>query len=161
MRQPKAIITGGFGFIGSALCRKLCDLGWETIIFENMEGGQVRQVACLKDDIIEIRNINVVDVDKMEEKFEDVDWFFHFAAHYANEKSLKYPITSISHNVVGTMASLKFCVSNKIRNFCYASSSGVYGAYGNANLVNLVTPKRCSRLPNTPYEVGQIFRGSY
>jgi len=145
-----AIVTGGFGFIGSALCRRLCDMGWEVIIFENMEGGKVRQVACAKDAVVEIRNIDVTKLDGLTEDFAHVDWFFHFAAHYANEKSLEYPITSISHNVVGTMAALKFCLRNDIGNFCYASSSGVYGG-----IQNLVYEKDMLPQPNTPYEVGK------
>src|SRR5262249_35973638 len=73
---------------------------------------------------------------------------FHYAAHYANERSLREPIQNVSTNMIGTQAALQFCRQRGVRTIVYASSSGVYGcADGGAYAEN--SPPR----PATPYEV--------
>jgi len=143
-----AIVTGGCGFIGSHLVRYLRQLGWRVIIVDNFEGNYMRNLRGSPDCVplfpLDARKINKLPL------LGHIDWFFHLAAHYANEKSLKEPVKSVEYNVSGTMACLDFCAKRGIKNFMYASSSGVYGQSKSGCYSETTLPQ-----PSTPYEVGK------
>jgi len=138
----RALVTGGAGFIGSALANQLLKQGHEVIILDDLSGGRPitsASVPVLVKDIVEIRRF---------EPQSKIDWVFHFAAHFANTKSLADPMENVRVNMLGTMAVLDFCVRNDIKRLMYASSSGVYGAKEGVAYAEDMPPK-----PITPYEV--------
>lgn len=131
----KILITGGAGFIGSHVAKKLIERGDRVVIVDNFNDYYNPQ---LKED--RIKNVlggldfklyrgDIRDQELMEKIFseEEIDKVVHLAAMAGVRNSLKDPLLYEEVNVRGTMILLNLSVKYKIRNFVYASSSSVYG----------------------------------
>lgn len=146
--MKRALVTGGMGFIGGALVRKLVQDGYRVVVMDNMLDKNLRlldigfngRCSFVASDCRIPANW-----DELEGEFDVV---FHYAAHYANTRSLEEPMTNVGINMLGTMAALKFCRDRKVPNMVYASSSGVYGSVDGAAYAENNPPR-----PATPYEV--------
>ncbi len=131
----KILITGGAGFIGSNLAKKLIDRGDKVVMIDNFNDYYDPQ---LKKDRIkkylkgydfklytgDIRDIRLLDKIFKTEK---LDKIMHLAALAGVRNSLLDPIEYEDVNVRGTLNLLEMAKKYKIKNFVYASSSSVYG----------------------------------
>lgn len=131
----KILITGGAGFIGSNLAKKLIDRGDKVVMIDNFNDYYDPQ---LKKDRIkkylkgydfklykgDIRDIKLLDKIFKTEKLDKV---MHLAALAGVRSSLLDPIGYEDVNVRGTLNLLEMSKKYKIKNFVYASSSSVYG----------------------------------
>jgi len=131
----KILITGGAGFIGSHLSKKLIDRGDKIVIIDNFNDYYDPQ---LKRDRIkfllkgykfklykgDIRNFKLLEKIFKKEKFDKVA---HLAAMAGVRYSLENPILYGEVNFMGTLNLLELSKRFKIKNFVYASSSSVYG----------------------------------
>jgi len=144
----KALVTGGLGFIGSALVSRLQHEGWEVLVVDTMEDSVIRMQSRADSSIVEILPGDISRLANTH--IPKIDVVFHFAAHYANERSLAEPLKSIETNVLGTIAVLNFCRYNAVPRLVYASSSGVYGGMDVVAYSEDAKPG-----PQTPYEVGK------
>ncbi len=129
------LVTGGAGFIGSAVTKKLVKRGDQVTILDNFNDYYDPQ---LKRDRIavflkgidfklyegDIRNAKLVEGIFEAEKIEKV---VHLAAMAGVRNSLDDPITYADINVNGTLILLEAARKWKVANFVYASSSSVYG----------------------------------
>ena len=134
------LVTGGAGFIGSAVTKRLAARGDRVIILDNFNDYYDPQ---LKRDRIavflkgvdfklyegDIRDVKLVDKIFEEEKIEKV---VHLAAMAGVRNSIKDPILYADVNVNGTITLLEAARKSDVKNFVYASSSSVYG--GNKKL---------------------------
>ncbi len=131
----KILITGGAGFIGSNLAKKLIDRGDKVVMIDNFN--DYYDVQLKKDRIKkylkgydfklykgDIRDIKLLDKIFKTEKLDKV---MHLAALAGVRNSLLDPIEYEDVNVRGTMNLLEMAKKYKIKNFVYASSSSVYG----------------------------------
>lgn len=131
----KILITGGAGFIGSNLAKKLMDRGDKVVMIDNFN--DYYDVQLKKDRIKkylkgynfklykgDIRDIKLLDKIFKAEKLDKV---MHLAALAGVRNSLLDPIEYEDVNVRGTMNLLEMAKKYKIKNFVYASSSSVYG----------------------------------
>lgn len=131
----RILITGGAGFIGSNLAKKLMDRGDKVVIIDNFNDYYDPK---LKKDRIkkylqgynfklykgDIRDIRLLDKIFKAERIEKV---MHLAALAGVRSSLLDPIEYEDVNVRGTLNLLEMAKKYKIKNFVYASSSSVYG----------------------------------
>jgi len=131
----KILVTGGAGFIGSNLTKKLIDRGDEVVIIDNFNDYYDPQ---LKKDRIkkylkgykfklykgDIRNTKLLSRIFETEK---IDKIVHLAALAGVRNSLLKPIEYEKVNINGTLNLLEFAQRYHIKNFVYASSSSVYG----------------------------------
>jgi len=131
----KVLITGGAGFIGSAIAKKLIDRGDQVVIIDNFNDYYDPQ---LKRDRIGIflkdYNFELYDGDILDEKLcqkifkkEKIDKVVHLAAMAGVRNSLRDPLLYEEVNVRGTTLLLDLAAKHKIKNFVFASSSSVYG----------------------------------
>lgn len=119
------IITGGAGFIGSAICWKLNNLGENEIIIvdENTEGTKQNNLANLKfaDFIDKVSFINQVQKGSINYK---VDSLYHMGAcSSTTENNMEY---LIENNVEYSKSLGKWCLNNGVK-YIYASSAATYG----------------------------------
>lgn len=131
----KVLITGGAGFIGSTLTKKLIDRGDEVVIIDNFN--DYYDVQLKRDRISEFLkgyDAKVYEGDIRDEKFceemfkkEKFDKVVHLAAMAGVRNSLLKPMLYEDVNIKGTMNLLELAVKYEIKNFVYASSSSVYG----------------------------------
>jgi UDP-glucuronate 4-epimerase len=131
----KILVTGGAGFIGSALTKQLIDRGDEVVIVDNFNDYYEPQLKrdrisiLLKGYAPTVVEADIRDEAAMAELFatEQFDKVVHLAAMAGVRNSLKNPLLYEEVNVRGTMILLDQAVKHSIQNFVYASSSSVYG----------------------------------
>jgi UDP-glucuronate 4-epimerase len=131
----KILVTGGAGFIGCHLSKKLIERGDQVVIIDNFNDyydpklKEDRIVALLSGLDYKLYRADIRDRDSMKEIFEkeEIDKVVHLAAMAGVRNSLNDPLLYEEVNVRGTMILLDLAVKHKIRNFVYASSSSVYG----------------------------------
>lgn len=131
----KILITGGAGFIGSAIAKKLMDRGDQIVIIDNFNDYYDPK---LKEDRIEIflkgykfklyrgdiRDIKLLDKIFKKEK---IDKIVHLAAMAGVRYSIENPFIYADVNIMGSINLLELAVKYKIKGFVFASSSSVYG----------------------------------
>lgn len=126
--EMKAIVTGGLGFIGSNLCRKLVDIwkDWQVLVIDDLSSGK----ECNKIKHVEYVIKSIVQPGLMNEIVGTYkpDVIFHFAALPRVSYSVEYPLKTTEVNLIGTMAILEAVrLHNKNTRIVYSSSSSVYG----------------------------------
>jgi nucleoside-diphosphate-sugar epimerase len=110
-------VTGGLGFIGSALIKKLIKNGHDVVIIDN-RNAQIPEGATLT--ITDITNNNQV-----LQALKNVDIVYHLAGTVL-ESSRKNLHSTISLDILGTTNVLESCVRNGVEKIIYASSFYVY-----------------------------------
>ena len=122
----KVLVTGGAGFIGSALVDRLVGLGYQTVVVDDLSSvcpdDVPRQVAFYRADI---RDGLALDEVLAREKPEVVS---HHAAQVSVRESAADPAHDASVNVVGLLNLLQACARHGVKRFVFASSGGaIYG----------------------------------
>jgi UDP-glucuronate decarboxylase len=120
---PRALITGGAGFLGSHLCRRLLDEGWDVVCMDNFLTGRAANVADLVGERFRLVNVNVTDFIHVPGPLDAV---LHFASPASPIDYLKYPIQTLKVGALGTHHALGLAKEKQAR-FLLASTSEVYG----------------------------------
>ena len=125
--MEKVLVTGGAGFIGTNLIKKLLSKGYEVISIDNYSTGKKEneQKGCIYYDL----NVNNT---KLEETipFDKIKTIFHLAALARIQPSLKNPQQTVENNVSGTLNILNIAKKYNIT-LVYAGSSSCHnGLYG-------------------------------
>jgi nucleoside-diphosphate-sugar epimerase len=151
----KYIVTGGAGFIGSALVRGLLALGDGSVeVIDNLSTGRSENLTEVASQI-EFHNADIRDYAAIVPIIAGADTVFHIAALPSVPKSIVDPVPSHEANIDGTFNVLHACVEGKVRKVVYAASSSAYGD-------TLVLPKIETMQPNpkSPY-AAQKLMGEY
>lgn len=131
----KVLITGGAGFIGSAIAKKLMDRGDQVVIIDNFNDyydpslKEARIKKFLKGYKFKLYRGDIRD-EKLTEKIfknEKIDKVIHLAAMAGVRYAIEHPLLYADVNILGTTNLLNLSAKYKIKNFIYASSSSVYG----------------------------------
>lgn len=134
--MQKILITGGAGFIGSHLSKKLIERGDKVVIIDNFNDyynsklKEDRIKILLKGLKFKLYRGDICDEKLLEKIFkkEKIDKIVHLAAMAGVRYSFEKPLLYGEVNFMGTLNMLEFARKYKIKNFVYASSSSVYGA---------------------------------
>ena len=121
----KFIVTGGAGFIGSNIVKKLVARGDNVTVIDNLKTGKKENLISVKDKII-FYNDSILNLDLLENITQDIDGVFHQAALASVQESFIKPEEYQNVNVNGTENILKLALKNNFK-IVYASSSSVYG----------------------------------
>ena len=121
----KFIVTGGAGFIGSNIVKKLVSRGDEVIVIDNLNTGKEENLISVKDKIIFFKD-SILNLELLEKQTENIDGMFHQAALASVQDSFTKPEEYQNVNVNGTENILKLAKKNNFK-VVYASSSSVYG----------------------------------
>ncbi len=149
----KAIVTGGAGFIGSNTVRYLLDKGYEVIVIDNLETGNINNIPYkVKFYESDISNSSVIDIIQNEK----ADYIFHFAAQIDVRKSLINPIFDLNTNIIGTINILDGIKRAGKGKIIFASSGGVM--YGECQ-----SPKDENERENplSPYGISKLAAEKY
>jgi dTDP-glucose 4,6-dehydratase len=122
--MPRAVVTGGSGFLGSHLCDLLRAHGWDVVAVDNFLTGNRDNVAHLADDagfrLVEHDVIAGIPVDG------PVDAVLHLASPASPPEYLAHPIATLEVGAIGTRHALDLARANGAR-FLLASTSEIYG----------------------------------
>lgn len=122
--MTKALVTGGAGFLGSHLCRRLIDEGWDVVCLDSFLTGNPDNIAELMTH--ERFHFEQYDVTKYLYLPGEYDWVFHLASPASPIDYLEHPIHTLKVGGIGTMNALGFAKAKGAR-FFLTSTSEVYG----------------------------------
>jgi UDP-glucose 4-epimerase len=119
----KILVTGGAGFIGFHLTKKLLDSGADVTIYDNMSNGKKENIQdnpkakFIKGDILDLKKLLSLP------KF---DLIYHLAAQVVVPYSMENPTLDFDTNARGTLNVLEKARKDKTR-LIFTSSAAVYG----------------------------------
>jgi len=120
------LVTGGGGFIGSAVVRELLRRGEQVRVVDNFLTGRRENLAEVIRQI-ELREVDITDAERLRPAFEGVDYVLHLAALPSVPRSVQDPVTSNQVKVDGTLNVLCAARGASVRRLVYAASSSAYG----------------------------------
>jgi dTDP-glucose 4,6-dehydratase len=123
-RKPRALVTGGAGFLGSHLCERLLAEGYHVLCMDNLRTGTLENVAHLAGEA----SFEYVDHDVTSYIHVpgEVDEIYHFASPASPVDFERIPIPILKVGALGTYNSLGLALAKGAR-FMLASTSEVYG----------------------------------
>jgi dTDP-glucose 4,6-dehydratase len=122
--RPRAVVTGGAGFLGSYLCERLLADGYEVTCLDNFVTGTPANVAHLA----EVGPFRLVRYDVTEHIYVagEIDLVLHFASPASPVDYLRLPIHTLKVGAIGTLHTLGLAREKGAR-FVLASTSEAYG----------------------------------
>jgi nucleoside-diphosphate-sugar epimerase len=151
----KYVVTGGAGFIGSAIVRGLLAEGADRVtVVDNLFSGHEKNLDEVRD-FVDFHQVDIRNYDALAPILAGADVVFHEAAIPSVPRSIKDPVASHDANINGTFNVLRAAVEGNVRRVVYAASSSAYGD-------TLVLPKVETMLPRpkSPYAL-QKLTGEY
>jgi dTDP-glucose 4,6-dehydratase len=122
--MPRAVVTGGAGFLGSHLCEELLRRGWAVVAVDNLLTGSLDNIQALRAH----DGFEFVEHDVTEEVNVDgpIDAVLHFASPASPRDYLEYPIKTLKVGSLGTHNTLGLAKRVGAR-YLLASTSEIYG----------------------------------
>ncbi|MBV6510865.1 MAG: dTDP-glucose 4,6-dehydratase [Ignavibacteriaceae bacterium] len=121
----KVLVTGGAGFIGSHLVRRLVDDGNEVVVIDNLSRGNKLDKDVLKHISLVLGDVRNEDL--ILSKSEGCDIVYHFAAVLGVDIVADNPLETMETETLSMQHLGKAAAIHKISKIIYASTSGVYG----------------------------------
>jgi len=140
----KYAVTGGAGFIGSHLAKKLVEHGNEVIVIDNLNTGKKQNIEKISKKI-DFFEVDIRDFSELEDILKNIDGVFHEAALASVQDSFRIPDEFFDVNVNGTENIFKIAKKLGIK-VVYASSSSVYG-----NPISIPIKENDDKNPFNPY----------
>jgi UDP-glucuronate decarboxylase len=122
MDNKKILVTGGAGFLGCNLCRRLIQAGHHVIALDNLSTGRLDNIL----DLLKNKNFEFINHDVINPIDLEVDWIFNFACPASPPAYQKDPIQTIKTSFLGVLNMLELAKKNNAR-IMQASTSEVYG----------------------------------
>ena len=126
--MKKVIVTGGAGFIGSNLVKKLLDLNVEKLlIIDDLSTGNESNISSIvSDERVQFLNSKIEDIESINELFKDYDFCYHLAAGVGVQYIMENLSESLLTNILATHKVLEACQANELP-ILLTSTSEVYG----------------------------------
>jgi UDP-glucose 4-epimerase len=146
------LVTGGAGFIGSALAKRLLEKGDHVTIIDNLSTGFRENIP----DNAEFIEGNCQDKNIYESLEKRFDAIYHIAGQSSGEISFDDPVYDLQTNTQSTLLLLKYALETDCKRFLYASSMSVYGEQPD---MPISEDRPCN--PKSFYGVGKIASEHY
>lgn len=161
----KVVVTGGAGFIGSAVCRHfIAELGWQVAMIDKLTyAGHLSSLGAVRDDPnFSFLQIDICDQDAVRACFaaHEPDAVVHLAAESHVDRSITHSQEFVRTNVTGTCVLLEVCreyldrlspARRKAFRFVHVSTDEVYGSLGDDGAFCETTPFA----PRSPYSASK------
>jgi len=148
--MPRALVTGGAGFIGSHVADRFLSAGYEVAIIDNLSSG--RRVTVPKSAVFpefDVRSSEAADIVRRG----SFDVILHLAAQMDVRKSVADPAYDATVNILATLGLLEAAREATARSRVVFTSTGgaVYG-----NFANPPTVETHSKEPESPYAISKL-----
>jgi UDP-glucose 4-epimerase len=152
---PTYLVTGGAGFIGAHIVKRLAAKGEKVRVVDNLctsDGGRIADA----EGAVEFSKADLSDPWVCDQAVSGVDYVLHQAAIPSVQRSIRDPLASNRANITATLNLLESCRKTGIKRFVYAASSSAYGD-------TAVLPKREDMTPNplSPYALQKLVGERY
>jgi nucleoside-diphosphate-sugar epimerase len=144
------IVTGGAGFIGSALVRELLRRGARVHVIDNLSSGKLDNLQDVADQIT-VHEFDIRDYDRIAPVISGAHRVFHLGALPSVPKSILDPVPSHETNIDGTFNVFRAAAEGKVGRVVYAASSSAYGDTAVLPKVETMAP-----MPKSPYAVQKL-----
>lgn len=148
----KALVTGGAGFIGSHLVRRLVADGSSVTVVDDLSTGR-RENLTGSDVELVVRDLSR---DHLDDLVRGVDAIFHLAAVPSVPRSVREPLRSHEAAATATLRLLEAARAANVGTFVNSSSSSVYG-----NVARPPMLETMPTLPRSPYAVAKLAAEGY
>ena len=127
MNKRTVLVTGGAGFVGGHLCRRLIKDGHTVVCFDDLSTGSLDNLKDVKDQITFVQG-DCNNYEELEAIFKNhpIDTVFHYAAIVGVKRTLEDPI-AVLNDVEGIRNILELSRLNNVKKVVFSSSSEVYG----------------------------------
>ena len=119
----RVLVTGGAGFIGSAVVRAALVRNWHVRVLDNFSNGHETNVPAG----VEVVRGDIRKRDDVLRALDGIDTVFHLAAVVGNVRSLEEPLVDADTNVLGTRQLLQCMRERSVTRLVYSSSSAIFG----------------------------------
>lgn len=144
------LVTGGAGFIGSNICRRLVSEGCKVRVVDNLITGRMSNLADIIDKI-EFIEADMGDEQVAKDAMVGIDVVLHEGAVPSVPRSIDDPACTHKHCVDATFTLLLAARDASVKRFVYAASSS---AYGDSDVLPKVETMVTN--PLSPYAVGKL-----
>lgn len=123
--DKKVLVTGGAGFIGSTLVRKLLKEQFEVTVFDDLSTGLLSKLpknlklTFVKGDVSDFKSVSSA--------IHNHQYIMHLAAQAFVPLSYQRPLQTAEVNATGSLNVFKACLNHKVKRLVHISSSEVYG----------------------------------
>jgi UDP-glucose 4-epimerase len=152
LKGKTILVTGGAGFIGFHLCKKLSEFTSNLTIYDNLSSGKMENVK-------QVPKAHFVQADILNQKklnsMEKADLIYHLAAQVVVPYSMENPTEDFETNARGTLNVLEKARKDDAR-LVFASSAAVYG-----NTSELPTPESYGYDPASCYGLSKVVGEQY
>lgn len=148
----RCLVTGGAGFIGTALANRLAESGHHVRVLDDLSAGDP---SGLNGDVVFTRG-DVRDRPKLWTLLQKIDCVFHLAARVSVAESILYPREYNDVNVGGTVALTEAIRDAGVERVVLASSATVYGPQPSQPVAESAWPH-----PQAPYAVSKLAAEHY
>ena len=165
--MTRCLVTGGCGFIGSAVVKKLVQEGWKVDVVDDLSGGDISFLDGVNRRTVHVDILPLFEYQHEKNRTDDLtlvmtgdfshehvlsrirdkkyDYVFHLAARPRVAYSVKDPVTTMEHNLFKTTALFYACVGC-VKRVIFSSSSSVFG-----KVTSFPTDEEHPKSPCSPY----------
>ena len=159
----RVVVTGGAGFIGSALVDQLVKRGDQILVIDNFSAGSEENLeeaknASAKELVIENCDIRNIETTKLITDY-GPSVIFHLAAQVDVRSSVEDPLNDLETNLVGLIRVLEGARKAETTKIVLASSGGTI--YGEPDAKQLPLNEDSPWNPLSPYGVSKLAGGLY
>ncbi len=131
--MARILVTGGTGYIGSHTVVELMQNGYDVVIIDNLSNSNIDVLAgitAITGKQPDFENIDCMDypnMDRLFEKYTDIEAVIHFAASKAVGESIEKPLMYYRNNINSLLVLLEVMQAHNVKNIVFSSSCTVYG----------------------------------
>ncbi len=148
----QVLVTGGAGFLGSALVRRLIERGHSVRVLDDLSAGDPARLP----QAASFMRGDVNDQPRLWTLLQGVECVYHLAARVSVPESVRYPREYNAVNVGGTVSVLEAMRDVGVRRLVFASSGAIYGNQPVQPLREDLPPD-----PTSPYAVSKLAAEHY
>lgn len=153
--MSKYIVTGGAGFIGSNIVKRLLEDGHQVRVLDNLSTGKFQNIESFLKQIEFIQG-DFTNLEIAKKSVEGMDYVLHQGAIPSVPRSIDDPLQTNDANILGTLNMLIASRDAGIKRFVYAASSS---AYGDSPTMPKVETMPTS--PKSPYAIQKLTGEQY